>query len=47
LKQEMRRLAILKVQMLAAPDQQISLTDPAARSMTRSGREDGSSLSPW
>ena len=41
LKQEMRRLAILKVQMLATPDQQISLTDPDARSMATSGRGSG------
>ena len=38
LKQEMRRLAVLEVDMLAAPDQQISLTDPDARSMATSGR---------
>ena len=31
LKQEMRRLAVLEVDMLATPDQQISLTDPDAR----------------
>jgi hypothetical protein len=37
----MRRLAILKVQMLATPDQQISLTDPDARSMATSGRGSG------
>jgi hypothetical protein len=41
LKQEMRRLAILKVQMLATPDQQISLTDPDARSMATGGRGSG------
>ena len=33
LKQEMQRLEKLEVQRLAAPDQQISLTDPDARSM--------------
>ncbi len=33
LKQEMTRLKKLEVQMLAAPQQQISLTDPDARSM--------------
>src|SRR5213594_3970319 len=33
LKEEMQRLDKLKVQMLATPDQQISLTDPDARSM--------------
>ena len=38
LKQEMRRLAVLKTDMLATPDQQISLTDPDARSMATSGR---------
>ena len=41
LKQEMRRLAVLEVDMLAAPDQQISLTDPDARSMATSGRGSG------
>jgi transposase len=41
LKEQMRRLEILKVKMLAAPDQQISLTDPDARSMATSGRGSG------
>jgi transposase len=41
LKEQMRRLEILKVQMLASPDQQISLTDPDARSMATSGRGSG------
>ena len=41
LKDEMRRLEELEVQMLAAPDQQISLTDPDARSMATSGRGSG------
>jgi transposase len=41
LKQEMRRLAVLKADMLATPDQQISLTDPDARSMATSGRGSG------
>ena len=41
LKQEMRRLAVLEVDMLAAPDQQISLTHPDARSMATSGRGSG------
>ena len=41
LKQHMRRLAALKVDMLATPDQQISLTDPDARSMATSGRGSG------
>ena len=38
LKEEMRRLAKLEARMLAAPDKQISLTDPDARSMATSGR---------
>src|ERR1700739_2361676 len=33
LKEQMRRLELLKVEMLAAPAQQISLTDPDARSL--------------
>jgi len=37
LKTEMARLKKLEVQMLQAPDQQISLTDPDARSMTTRG----------
>jgi transposase len=41
LKQQMRRLEGLKVQMLATPDQQISLVDPDARSMATSGRGSG------
>jgi transposase len=41
LKEQMRRLEVLKVQMLASPDQQISLTDPDARSMATSGRGSG------
>ena len=41
LKEQMQRLDILKVQMLATPDQQISLTDPDARSMATSGRGSG------
>ena len=41
LKQEMRRLAGLRTVMLATPDQQISLTDPDARSMATSGRGSG------
>jgi hypothetical protein len=39
--EEMRRLADLEARMLATPDQQISLTDPAARSMATSGRGSG------
>jgi transposase len=41
LEQEMRRLADLEAQMLASPDQQISLTDPDARSIATSGRGSG------
>ena len=41
LKEQMRRLEILRVEMLATPDQQISLTDPDARSMATSGRGSG------
>jgi transposase len=41
LKEQMQRLKILKVTMLATPDQQISLTDPDARSMATSGRGSG------
>ena len=41
LKQEMRRLVGLQAVMLATPDQQISLTDPDARSMATSGRGSG------
>jgi transposase len=41
LKQEMARLKKLEVRLLEAPDQQISLTDPDARSMATSGRGTG------
>jgi len=41
LKDEMERLKGLKARMLAAPDQQISLTDPDSRSMATSGRGSG------
>ena len=41
LKQEVQRLHGLRAQMLAAPDQQISLTDPDSRSMATSGRGSG------
>jgi transposase len=41
LKEQMRRLVGLKAVMLATPDQQISLTDPDARSMATSGRGSG------
>jgi transposase len=41
LKQEMQRLEKLELRMRAAPDQQISLTDPDSRSMATSGRGSG------
>jgi transposase len=41
LKDQMQRLEALKLQMLATPDQQISLTDPDSRSMATSGRGSG------
>ena len=41
LKEEMQRLHALEIRMLATPDQQISLTDPDARSMATSGRGSG------
>jgi len=41
LAEEMRRLEELEGRMLAAPDQQISLTDPDSRSMATSGRGSG------
>jgi transposase len=41
LKKEMARLKRLEVQMLQTPDQQISMTDPDARSMATSGRGTG------
>jgi transposase len=41
LREEMKRLKVLEVQRLAAPDQQISLTDPNSRSMATSGRGPG------
>jgi len=41
LKEEMQRLKALEAQRLATPDQQISLTDPDARSMATSGRGSG------
>jgi transposase len=41
LKQEMGKLAVYENQMLASPDQQISLTDPDSRSMATSGRGSG------
>lgn len=41
LKKEMGRLKKLEVRLLVEPDQQISLTDPDARSMATSGRGTG------
>ena len=41
IKEQMERLKVLKAQMLATPDQQISLTDPDSRSMATSGRGSG------
>jgi len=41
LEEEIERLKKLQVRMLEAPDQQISLTDPDARSMATSGRGTG------
>ena len=41
LEEEMDRLKKLEVRLLAEPDQQISLTDPDARSMATSGRGSG------
>jgi transposase len=41
LEEEMQRLVAIEAQMLATPDQQISLTDPDARSMATSGRGSG------
>jgi hypothetical protein len=41
LKQQMQKLKELEVRMLEAPDKQISLTDPDARSMATSGKGTG------
>src|SRR5437773_8722462 len=41
LREEMGKLAVYERQMLASPDQQISLTDPDSRSMATSGRGSG------
>jgi transposase len=41
LDEEMAKLAAMEKQMLASPDQQISLTDPDSRSMATSGRGSG------
>src|SRR5512134_80126 len=40
-KEQMGKLAVYEKQMLASPDQQISLTDPDSRSMATSGRGSG------
>jgi len=44
LREEMQRLQVLERQMMASPDEQISLTDPDARSMATSGRGSGVGL---
>ncbi len=41
LSEEMARLKALEVRMMASPDEQVSLTDPDARSMATSGRGSG------
>ena len=41
LKKQMQQLKDIEVERIAAPDQQISLTDPDARSMATSGRGSG------
>lgn len=41
LEEEMARLKVLEAEMLTTPDEQISLTDPDARSMATSGRGSG------
>jgi len=41
LKSEIERLKKLEVEMMASPDEQISMTDPDARSMATSGRGTG------
>lgn len=41
LKGEMQRLQALETEMMVSPDEQISLTDPDARSMATSGRGSG------
>jgi hypothetical protein len=41
LKEQMGKLAVCEKQMLASPDQQISLTDPDSHSMATSGRGSG------
>ncbi len=44
LTEEMRRLEALDAERRARPDQQISLTDPDARSMATSGRGSGTAF---
>jgi hypothetical protein len=41
LKEEVTKLATIEAQMLASPDQQVSLVDPDSRSMATSGRGSG------
>jgi transposase len=41
LRERMKELKALEAEVLAAPEQQISLTDPDARSMATSGRDSG------
>src|SRR5262249_57216737 len=41
LKEEMAKLSTIEAQMLASPDQQVSLTDPDSRSMATSGPRPG------
>jgi len=41
LREEMQRLQVLEKQMMASADEQVSLTDPDARSMATSGRGSG------
>jgi hypothetical protein len=41
LKEEMGKLTVYEMHLLASPDQQISLTDPDSRSMATSGRGSG------
>jgi hypothetical protein len=41
LKQQMQRLRVMEAAVKPAPDQQISLTDPDARSMATSGKGTG------
>lgn len=45
-REQMGKLAVYEKQMLASPDQQISLTDPDSRSMATSGRGSGVAIQP-